>query len=102
MLREHGIDERVGAIQHVENRPVVSDHIADEPDRLLEHRLAQLVAELRKALAIDGVVLLEAPEVEPVAGELGGESARPLVFHHPADLGGEDGVLVQIAGGRMR
>ena len=45
--------------------------VADEPDRLLEHRLAQLVGELREALAIDRVVLFEAAEVEPVAAELG-------------------------------
>ena len=50
--------------------PVVADHVLDEPDRLLEHRLAQVVVEAGEALAVDGIVLLEAAEVQPVAGEL--------------------------------
>ena len=39
-----------------------------------------------EALAIDRVVFLEAPEIEPVASELGGQPARAFVLQHPADL----------------
>ena len=100
MLRQNGIGERVVAVQHVEHRAVVANDVADEPDRLLEHRVAQLVAELGKALAIDRVVLVEAAEVEPVASELGGQPARALVLQHPADLGEQHRFVTQLAGGR--
>ena len=86
VLGQNGIGERVAAVQHVEHRAVVAHDVGDEPYRLFEHRGAQLVAELGEALAIDRVVLVEAPEVEPVAAELRGQAARALVLQHPADL----------------
>ena len=63
---------------------------------------AQLVAELREALAIDRVVLVEAPEVEPVAAELRGQPARALVFQHAAHLREQHRFVAQIAGGGAR
>ena len=58
----------------------------------------QLVVERREPLAVDAVVLLEAAEVEPVAGELGRQAADAVVLQHPPGLGGEHLGLVQVAG----
>ena len=80
MTRKRRIDERVVAVQHVEHGTVMPDHILHESDRLLEHCLAQLVREAGETLAIDGVMLFEAAEVEPVARELERQAASPIVL----------------------
>ena len=87
------------ASRKVEDRPVLADHVEEEPDRLLEHRPPQLVVEGREPAAVDAVVLLEPAEVEPVAAELGGQAAGPVVAEHPAGLGGEDLGALQLARG---
>ena len=71
--------------------------VEHEADRLFEHRLAQLVVERREALAIDGVVLFEAPEVEPVAAELGRQAAHARVLQHPPRLAHEHLGPLQLA-----
>ena len=81
--------------------PIALDQVDEEADRLLEHRLAQLVVEAREPLAIDAVVLLEAAEVEPVAAELRGQAADAVVAQHAPGLRDEHLRLVQVAGGGM-
>ena len=73
------IDESVVGVEKLEHGAILADEIYEEVDRLLEHRLAQLVGEAREELPIDAVVLLEAAEVEPVAGELSRQSAYARV-----------------------
>ncbi len=75
------------------------DHVFDEADRLLEHGLAQIVVEGGEALAVDRVVGFEVAEIQPVAGELGGQSRHPGVFQHAARLRQQHIRPVQIAGG---
>ena len=43
---------------------------------LLEHRRAQVVGELGEAVAIDGVALVEAAEIQPVAAEFQRQGAN--------------------------
>ena len=76
-----------------------ADEVEEEAHRLLEHRPAQLVVEGREPPAVDAVVLLEAPEVEPVAGELRDLAADAVVAEHAPGLGREHLGLVQVAGG---
>jgi hypothetical protein len=58
--------------------------------------------EAGEALAVDGVVLLEAAEVEPVAAELDGQAAGTVVLQHAPGLGGEHLGPVQVAGRGVR
>ena len=102
MPRQHGIHERVVAVQQIEYGAIVANQFADEADRLLKHRLAQIVREGGEAFAVDGVAFLEAAEVEPVAAEFGGEPARAVVFQHPTNLRAQHGIFPQIASGRTR
>jgi predicted nucleic acid-binding protein len=91
-------DKRVIAVQQVEDGTVVADHVLDQTDGLLEHRLAQIVIETGKALAIDRIVLFKAAEVEPVAGEFQRQSSRAVILQHTAGLRHKDIRLLQIAG----
>jgi hypothetical protein len=101
VLREDRIDEGVLRPDEVEHRAVVRDDVEEEADRLLEHRPAQRAVEAREALAVDGVVLLEAAEIEPVAAELERQSAHAIVLEQAARLGDEHRGNVELAGGGM-
>src|SRR6185369_7261783 len=64
--------------------------INEETNRLLKHRLAQLVVETLKSLAVNGVVFFEAAKIEPVAAELGSQPTDAIILKHPPRLGDED------------
>ena len=70
---QHRIDKGIFAVQDVEQRAVVAEEIVHKAHGLLEHGLAQFVGETGEAFAVDGIVFFEAAEIEPVAGEFGGE-----------------------------
>lgn len=87
-------------VEEVEDGAVAADDVFDEADGLFEHGLAEVVVEGGEAAAVDGVVGFEAAEVEPVAGELGGEAAGAGVGEHAAGFGGEGGGIgAEVAGG---
>ena len=98
---ENRVDERVVAVQEIEDGSVPLNDVEHEADRLLEHGFAQLGREGWEPLAVHGVVFLEPADVEPVAGKLGRQAADAGVPHHPTCLGGEHVGFVQIAGRRM-
>ena len=93
MLGQHRVHEGVVAVQQIQNRAVVVDQIGEEADRLLEHRLAQLIVEARESLAVHGIEVFEMAEVQPVAAEFRGEAARTIVFQHAAGLREQHGGL---------
>ena len=98
MPREGRVDEGVGGVEEVGEGAVGAQDVVEEADGFLEHGLAQGVVEGGEADAVDGVVFLEAAEVEPVAAELDGESADAVVLDHALRLGGEDFGTMQGAG----
>ena len=77
------------------------NHVFDKPDRLLEHRLSQIVGESREALAIHGIVRFKMARIEPVRRELSGQAARARVFQHSASLGNQHVAPCQVARGGM-
>src|SRR5262245_24486938 len=99
---ERAVDEGVAGVEEFENRAVALNQIDKETDWFLEHGLAQLVSEFRKAAAIDAVVLFEATKVEPVAAELDGQAADAVVKPYPPRLRRENFRLKQIARPRVR
>ena len=101
MPGEDRVDERMVCVEQLEHRAVLANQVDEEPDRLLEHGLAERVVEALEPLAVDAVVLFEAPEVEPVAQELGGQCAGAAVAQHASGLGDEDFGVTQIAGGGL-
>src|SRR6266540_3667180 len=88
MLRKRPVHEGVLTVEHVEHRAVALGDVREVAHRLLEHRLPEFVGKRGKTVAIDGVVLLEAAEVEPVAGELGGEAAHLRIAEQSASPSG--------------
>ena len=98
VLREHLIDKCVVAVEKVIDGAVIAYDVLNEADGLLEHSLAEVVRESGEALAVDAVVVFEAPEFEPVAAELGGEAFGAVVFQHAASLREQDDGILQIAG----
>ena len=63
-------------VDHLEQGAVALEEVDEEPDGLLVHRPAQ-GRELREDLLALLVVLVETADLEPLAGELGGQRARP-------------------------
>src|SRR5436190_2243609 len=102
MPGENWIHERVVGLNEIEHRTIVLHDIDEELDRLSKHRLAQFVVETLEALAVHAVVFFEAPEIEPIAAELGGKSADAIVLEHPPRLRQEHFALMQIADLRVR
>ncbi len=102
VFRQRAVHERVGPVQQVEDGAIALRHIDKVANGLLEHRLAQFVGEGGEALAIDTVVLLEAAEVEPVAGELGRQAAHPGIAQHAPRLGLQHLRSVQVSRCRVR
>src|SRR5579862_1331219 len=102
MPGEDWIDERVLRINEVQDRPVASGNIDEESQRFLEHGFTQIVGKILEPLSVDGVVLLETTEIEPVAGELRGQAADTIVTEHALGLREEYGRLVQVTGSGMR
>jgi hypothetical protein len=94
---EDGVDERVLPVEQLEHRAVVANRVVEEADRLLEHRLPQVVGELGEPRAIDRVEVCELAEVEPVSAELDGQSSCPLVVEHAPRLSGERHGVAQLA-----
>ncbi len=95
------VDERVVAVQEIEDRAVPLNDVQHKANRLLEHRVAQVAGEAWEPLAVHGVVFLEPANVEPVAGKLCRQMPDVAVLHHPPCLRGEHVGLVQIAGCRV-
>ena len=58
------------AIQKLNTDRSSLDEIDEKTHGFLVHRRPQVIVERRKALAIDGVVFVEAAEVEPISPKL--------------------------------
>src|SRR5262249_28486603 len=74
MFRQDRIHQGIVGEEQIEHRAIALRDVNEEPNRLLIHRLAKLVCEAAESAAIDAVVFLEAPESQPVAGELDSQS----------------------------
>jgi hypothetical protein len=95
---QSGVDERVVAVEEIEDGSVPLDDVQHEANRLLKHGFAQLTREAWEPLAVDGVVFLETSNVEPVAGEFSGQMPGAPVLQHPPGLRAEHVRFTQIAG----
>ena len=89
-------------VQEIEHGTISARHVEEEVQGFLDHRLAEVVGEVREAGAIDGVRLLEATKLQPVAGELLGQAADARVAEHAPRLGGQHFGLVQVARDAMQ
>ena len=96
VAREPLVDERVVGRQQVEHAPVLGHEAREEQLGLAAERLPQVVVEIGEPLD-DGNVALEAPQGQPLAGEVGGQRRRPRVGQHPPHLALEDPRLAQAA-----
>ena len=63
-------------VEDIEHGAVALEEVGEEPDGLLVHRAPER-GELGEDLLALLVVRVEAADVEPLAGELGGERAAP-------------------------
>src|ERR1700730_13044181 len=98
MLGKQRIDEGIPAVKQIENGAVSLCHIHEIADWLFKHRLPKFVGETREPLAVDGVVLFETAEIEPISAELGRQAAHARMAQETPRLGNKHVRLVQIAG----
>ncbi len=101
MLRQHGIDEGVVAIQQVQHRAVVVDHV-------LRNRIGSWNIASRRSLVKLGkrsrsteLMVFEMAEIEPVAAEFGGQAAHRSSFSMRRACGQQHVGLLQIARRRV-
>src|SRR6266478_240269 len=96
-MRQDWVDEGVIAVEEIERRAIGLNRVRDETDRLLEHGVAQIVAEIREALAIDAVELLKSADIEPVAAKLDRQAPDFPVGHHALRLSQQNIRPMQLA-----
>ena len=102
MLRQRLVQECVVRVDQFEHRAVAGEQVGEEPDGLLVQVGADLGEgrEVPLALLVVGV---EVADLQPLAGELGGQAAGPLVADHPPRLRGQHvGVVEPARGGQPR
>ena len=91
------VEERVLAVEEVQDAAVLADDALEEQLALPAHREAQVVLEGGEALAVGGH-RLQRPELQPLAAERLHQRPRLGVLQHAADLRGQDfAVIVNIA-----
>src|SRR5258705_7008653 len=88
MLREVFVQKGVVSIQDVQDRAVALEDVGEETNRLLIHRAAQAGEGREMPLALLAQ-LVEVVDVQPGAGELGGEPAGACIPGPATRLGGE-------------
>ena len=92
------VEKRVIGAQQIQHRAVVAKHVLKKPNRLLVHRAAQF-RERRIKLLVLVVVLVEAANVQPLAGELLGQAPGARVAQQAPRLREQRFVAGQLAGG---
>ena len=85
-LRQPLIQERVVRVEEVENGAVLAQDVLEEQFRLLLHRHARVVGELRELDAV-GHVRFEGPRLQPLPAEVLHQRTGPGVLEHPPHLG---------------
>ena len=83
-VRVFGSHKQPG-IQEIKDRTIVAEHVFKESHRLFVH-LAAPLRELRIELFILVIVFVEIADVQPLAGELNGQTPRAFVTQHPPGL----------------
>ena len=97
VTREPLVQERVPAVDEVEDAAVFADDVLDKELGLLPHRVPEVVLELRKAILVARHGL-ERAELQPLAAEVLGQCVRLRVAQHPSDLEVEHSRIAQRAG----
>ncbi len=87
--------------EHVADREVALEEVAEEEPGLLPHGLAQLGAPIREDIGI-GLVVVEGPGIEPLSCEVIDERLGLVVLEHPLDLGLDLGRILELALARRR
>ena len=88
------VEERVLAIQEIEDAAVLPDHALQEQLGLPAHGEAQVVLERGETFPV-GRDRLQGAELEPLPAEGLHEGTGPGVLEHPTDLRGQDGGIVE-------
>ena len=81
MLGQRFVQEGMVALDELQHRPVIAKQVDEEPDRLLVKVGTDLGERREMALALL-VVGVEVADLEPLACELGGQAADPVVADH--------------------
>ncbi len=95
MPGETFVDEGVIGVEQIQNRSVFMLDAFKKHFGFPLERLPKIIVEIGKFPAI-GIRALQIPEIEPLAGEVGREGARPRIREHAARLMLEHGGVVQL------
>src|SRR5262245_36234156 len=85
MFRETFIEESVIRGQKIQHTTVFPHDAGEEELRLFPQRLPQVVVEIRK-LRERTALILQVPQIQPLARKVFYDCIRTLVGEHPADL----------------
>ena len=94
MNRQALVEKRVGSVQQFDRAAIFVNDASEEQFGLFAHGEPQIVVEVRVERGARGPVL-QSPQIEPLAGEVGNELFRGRVGEHARDLPLQHGRLVQ-------
>ena len=97
--RQALVQEGEVGIDELADRPLLAQHGLEQHLGLGAHRGAQLVVEVREALAV-GLDALQRPQLQPLAGEVARQLAGARVAQHALRLCLEVARVAQLAGAR--
>ena len=97
VLREALVQEGITRVQKLAHGPVPAQDVIEEQGRLGLHSVAQLGAPVGELLRI-GLHHVEVAQLQPLAGEIGGDRGGAVVTQHAFDLRVEHVAGVQLAG----
>ena len=95
MLRQTFIHKSIVGIEKIQNGPVFVHDAFKQQLRFPLEGLPKVIVEIGKLAAI-GTGAFQIPKIQPLAGEVGGQRAGPIVGQHPARFALQDGGFVQL------
>ena len=101
MLCQPLVDVRVIRIQQFDNAAVFTDDVVEQEFHFLAHRLPQRIVKVR-INQWQWTCALQAAQVQPLTGKIGGKRCGSRILKHPANLVGKNRRLFQAALRRER
>ena len=88
------VEERVLAVDEIEDLPILADDVLEEELGLAAHREPQVVLEIRIAIPVAGD-RFERAKLQPLTAEVLRERVRFRIAKHPPHLRGQDGGIAE-------
>src|SRR4051794_38384938 len=85
MLREAFVQERVVAVDQVEDTAILLQNALKKELRLLPKRLSQVVVEIREQAHV-GIGRIQIAKIQPLPGKVADQRSRTIIRQHSPNL----------------